>query len=84
MIPAPGADDRLRLLTVRQAAERLACSPANVYALIEAGDLPVVPVGKRKGYRLDERDLVRFVQGRKFVLRPAETPGRVRLKHLKL
>ena len=73
------------LLTVREAADWLACSQANVYALVEKGELPVVPVGRRKGYRIDRRDLEAFVDRRKFRFQapPAARP-KERLKHLKL
>lgn len=73
-----------RLLSVKQTAQSLACSVANVYALIEAGELAVVNVGKSKGYRIDRRDLEAFIQQRKFRF---ETPRpklpTVRLKHIR-
>ena len=75
----------VQLLTVKQAAFRLCCSAANVYGLIETGVLGVVQVGKRKGYRIDLRDLDAFVQNRKFRFQApqAAAPKRT-LKHLKL
>ncbi len=77
-------NNEVRLITVRQAAERLCCSAANVYALIEEGAIAIVQVGKRKGYRIDLRDLETFVSDRKYryaVPRPTQSHGR--LKHLK-
>jgi excisionase family DNA binding protein len=38
-------DDGDKLLTVKQAAGRLGCSPRAVYRLIEAGKIPFVQVG---------------------------------------
>lgn len=77
--------DRLQLLSVRQTAARLHCSAANVYALIEGGELPVVRVGRQKGYRIDLRDLDSFVSNRKFRLgSPKKNLPRRPLKHLKL
>jgi len=74
----------LQLLTVKQTAKRLCCSLANVYALIDAGALAIVQVGKSKGYRIDLRDLEAFVCRRKFrfqVSQPRSKP--ISLKHLK-
>lgn len=64
---------------------RLSCSAANVYSLIDAGELETVQVGRRKGYRIDLRDLAQFVDSRK--LRnagrsPMQRPAR--LRHIKL
>lgn len=77
-------NEALQLITVKQAAVRLSCSPANVYSLIETGKLAIVQVGKRKGYRIDLRDLDAFVQDRKFRFQaPQATAPRQTLKHLK-
>lgn len=77
----------VQLLTVKQAAACLCCSQTNVYALIDAGVLPVVPVGRNKGYRIDERDLVAFIDSRK-VSKQQRTqsarPAHRQLKHLRL
>jgi excisionase family DNA binding protein len=74
-----------RLLTISDAAVYLGCSEANVYALISAGELPYVSIGRRKGYRLDRRDLEEFIDRRKLqkAVAPRRTP-RPRLKHLRL
>lgn len=77
--------NELQLLNVKQAAKKLCCSVANVYALIDTGTLAVVHVGKSKGYRIDLRDLEAFVSQRKF--RFQVSPPAVRktaLKHIKL
>lgn len=74
----------LQLLTIKQAANRLCCSAANVYALIETGVLAVVQVGRRKGYRIDLRDLEAFIQSRKFRYEaPPVTKRTKALKHLR-
>jgi excisionase family DNA binding protein len=81
-----GDKTQLQLLTVKQAAERLCCSAANVYTLIETGALAFVQVGHRKGYRIDLRDLDAFVHDRKFRLQsPVRTKvsSSLRLKHLR-
>lgn len=54
-----------RLLTAKQVSERLGCSLGNVYGLLESGDLPRVRIGKQKGYRIAESDLVAFIEQRK-------------------
>ncbi|MEZ6053348.1 MAG: helix-turn-helix domain-containing protein, partial [Planctomycetaceae bacterium] len=74
-----------RLLTIREAAGLLCCSEANVYALKEAGELPFVCVGVRKGYRIDSLDVEAFIDRKKTakVAAPVRTP-RPRLKHLRL
>ena len=84
---AAGDPGLVQLLTVKQAAQRLACSAANLYSLIEAGDVAVVRVGARKGFRIDLRDLEAFIAQRKvrFEARaPQLFPSRVAVKHLKL
>lgn len=76
--------DEFCLLTIKQAAGRLACSVAGVYALVASGDLPVVRVGVHKGYRVDIRDLETFVSDRKFRYRPSAAPiPRAKFKHLR-
>jgi excisionase family DNA binding protein len=78
------ATDR-RLLTIKQTAKQLACSQANVYTLVEAGELPFVRVGRRKGLRIDTKDLEDFIRSRKVQYEQARpTPPRPRLKHIKL
>ncbi len=80
MTPAP------RLLTIPETALALSCSEANVYALIEAGKLPYVAVGKRKGYRVAAEDIQTFIDSHKIEKRPTETrpPVRPRLRHIRL
>ena len=74
------------MLTLREVAERLNCSLANVYALIEAGKLSAVCVGARgKGYRVSESALGVFLAENR--VETAEEPPkapRLKLKHLKL
>lgn len=79
--PAP------RLLTVTEAATHLGCSRANVYGLINAGELPVVSVGKSRGYRIDRMDVEEFIQRRKTCKegrKPTPPTTRPRLKHIRL
>ena len=84
MYPEP-SNDEMQLLNVKQTAEKLCCSVANVYALIEKGILAVVPVGKSKGYRIDLRDLEAFVDQRKFRFQgPRPVVPKTTLKHIKL
>lgn len=76
-----------RLLTIPQAAERLGCSRANVYGLINAGELPVVSIGRSRGYRIDSQDIEAFIQRRKSKREGGYAdplPARPRLKHIKL
>jgi hypothetical protein len=60
----------------------------NVYGLIERGQLAVVCVGRRKGYRIDGRDLEAFIDHRRVLLREPTADRRAvpspRLKHLEL
>ena len=75
-----------RLLTVKEVAARLGCSSNNVYALINQGLLPVIRVGRSKGYRVDSADLELFLRQRRVqyeVVKPTSAP-RPRLRHLKL
>ena len=75
-----------RLLTVAEAAQFLGCSETNIYALIDGGELPFIPVGRRKGYRLDRLDLDAFIERRKqskAAASPTKMP-RPKLKHIRL
>ncbi len=72
------------LLTIKQAAQRMSCSAACVYALVANGELPVVRIGLQKGYRVDIRDLEAFVGSRKFRYRAeAVKLPRTTFKHLR-
>jgi excisionase family DNA binding protein len=51
------------LLTLREVARRLACSEKSVRRLVDAGDLPVVRIGRM--VRVDPLDLARFVRVRR-------------------
>ena len=71
-------------LNVRQVADQLGCSLANVYALMNRGNLPFVRIGKLKGYRITVDDLRAFVAERRIHYEsPERQPRRPRLKHLK-
>ncbi len=75
------------LMTVKEAARFLGCSQTNVYALIDAGELVVIAIGKSRGYRIDRRDIDAFIQRRRFRKegrKPAVPTPRPRLKHIKL
>lgn len=75
------------LLNVKRVAELLGCSQANVYALIEDGELPYVSIGSAKGYRIDPEDLQSFVAARKtqrIQRRPKRKPPKPQLKHIRL
>ena len=73
------------LLTIADVARILVCSGANVYALIDAGQLPYVRIGKSKGYRIDPADLASFIQERKVQKEGVKHKApRPRLKHIKV
>jgi excisionase family DNA binding protein len=77
----------LQLLTIADVARVLACSEANVYAIIESGALPYLTIGKSKGYRVDRQDLAAFIESRKVGKQGVEEqpPGpRPRLRHLRI
>ena len=77
--PAP------QLMTIREVADRLSCSKGNVYGLINRGLLPVIRIGKSKGYRVDPNDLETFLRQRKVQYEAAEPIAqRPRLKHIKV
>ena len=52
---------KIKLLRVNQVAERLSVSKMGVYNLIHAGKLRSVRVGEKKGYRIEEAELEKFV-----------------------
>ena len=73
------------LLKVRQVAERLACSIATVYALIERQELVAVKIGVGGGgVRVKPEDLNEFIEARRTApAEQAERTPRVILKHLR-
>lgn len=80
-------DELPRLLTVKHTALVLGCSAANVYSLIDTGELPVIAVGKSRGYRIDRRDIDEFLNRRKTQNVSDKSPAplpRPRLKHIRL
>lgn len=56
---APG---EIRLLSIPEVAERLACSRRHVYDLIKRGDLPKIDIGRA---RIGADDLARYVELRR-------------------
>jgi excisionase family DNA binding protein len=74
-----------KLLTVKEAAKRLSCSPALIYALCEKRKIRHVRIGLRRGRILiEEKDLDDFVNGAAV---PPEQPGGeppLALKHIQL
>jgi excisionase family DNA binding protein len=68
------------LYTANEAADRLRCSPANVYALLETGELAVTRTGAgRKGLKVKGSSIIAFLEER--------TEGgpapKMRFKHLR-
>lgn len=55
----------MKMLTLKQVAEKLGCHPATVKRMIEAGRLPAVRLaGGRGHYRVSEDALMAFVEAR--------------------
>lgn len=56
-----------QLLTVQEVAERTRVTPLTVRRWINAGELPASKLGGDKaGWRIDEEDLVAFIDRRRF------------------
>ena len=77
----------MALLKVPQVADRLNCSQATAYALIESGQLPAVKIGAGGGgVRVTEQDLDSFIESRRIV--PLPTPQvrkpKPKLQHISL
>ena len=53
---------KTRLLRVNQAAERLNCSTRFIYCLAESGKLEALKLGNKKGLRIPEDVLEKFVK----------------------
>lgn len=53
------------MLRLRQVAERLNCSVQEVYVLKNAGLLAIVRTGLRKGFRVEEAELQRYIDSRR-------------------
>jgi excisionase family DNA binding protein len=76
------------LLSLREVADRLKCSIANVYALKDSGHLVCIATGANgKGFRVSEEELERFMTSRSVApnyVAPMASPVRqVKLKHLR-
>jgi excisionase family DNA binding protein len=73
------------MLKVSEVAERLCCSVANAYALIESGQLPHFRIGARRcGIRVTEGQIQEFLESSKRGPRDRVKISRPRLKHIKL
>ena len=79
--PGRGARERrCNMMTVKQVAERLGISLAQVYALCSVGRLPCHRFGKGKGaIRVKEEDLDAFVEASRFKP-PVELPALVHIQ----
>ncbi|MDZ4779035.1 MAG: helix-turn-helix domain-containing protein [Planctomycetia bacterium] len=55
--------DHLRLLTYKQAAKPLGVTERTIYAYVDAGELPVVKLGRLR--RIRPEDLVVFIGKRR-------------------
>jgi excisionase family DNA binding protein len=53
-----------KMLTIEEVAERMRVNEKTVRNWIASGELPAFPIGKR-GYRISETDLRKFVEARK-------------------
>jgi excisionase family DNA binding protein len=76
----------MTLLTVNQAAGRLAVSPGLVYSLVAGRKLRFVRVGNGRGrIRIPEDAIGEYVSRATYAPQEQKPPpGRVRLKHLNL
>jgi len=50
------------VLTVEKAAELLACSKSQVYALVKSGEIPSIKLGKA-GIRIPKDQLIAWING---------------------
>ncbi len=55
-------NNKVKLLMASQVANRLTCSKRYVYKLIESERLRAVKIGIKKGYRISEDELERFIK----------------------
>ena len=62
-----------KLWTVTEVSQHLKVSERTVRYWVETKELPVFKVGKR-GYRIADSDLTRFVEGRKGFVEKRERP----------
>lgn len=58
-------EERTRLLTVAEVAERLQLHPGTVYRLVESGQLPAIKLGSGRmaPIRIDPRELDEWLRG---------------------
>jgi excisionase family DNA binding protein len=78
-----------RFLKLRECAELMNVSLSNVYALKDAGEIPVHRLGRKKGFRVAEADLEAYLarvrhQSEPVVIPPVQPRLPLKLKHLDL
>lgn len=54
------------MLTVKEVAELLKLHRITVYRLIQKGDLGAIRLGKRQGIRIEQAELEKFLQSKKY------------------
>ena len=59
------SDERERLLTVAEVAERLRVNPETVRRWLRSGELSGIPLGPKAGYRVSEAELEAFIDERR-------------------
>ncbi|MBN1472949.1 MAG: helix-turn-helix domain-containing protein [Syntrophaceae bacterium] len=52
----------MKLLKVKEVADKTGLTPREIYKYIESGELPVVTIGQKKGMRILERDVANFIK----------------------
>lgn len=62
---SPQPSQELQLLTVNELADLLRLTPRYVRLLIESGEIPAYRLGKQKGYRIERKEALAFLESKK-------------------
>ncbi len=58
-------NEPIKLLRAAKVAKMLDCHVSHIYALVSGGELPAMQTGRKKGIRISEQDLTKFVNDRR-------------------
>lgn len=72
-----------KLLTIKEVAAALSCSPSHVYVLLDAGRLPSIRIGTKNARRIHPDDLDAFLKENRSEGKPPDLKN-YKIKHLKL
>ncbi|WP_277209231.1 helix-turn-helix transcriptional regulator [Isoptericola croceus] len=71
------SDKPPRFLSVKQVADELAVTPAQVYTLLKSGEMPAIQVGPKRVWRIERVKLEEYIEQQYAATRAAVAAGDV-------